>query len=94
MSITLTKARGWTMGLAEKWGMKYDETVEPTTIDSGMSDKRETDNLGRNEASKTMPVLTLKPILEASLPTFLFVFIVFCWICTWKTDADEDTACV
>jgi len=78
-STTLTKARGWAMGLAEEWDMIYDESLEPAINSlSGMP---------QNEVDKKASIPTLKSILEAALPSFLFVCISLRMINTWGEDA-------
>ncbi|KAL7535923.1 hypothetical protein ACHAXR_006812 [Thalassiosira sp. AJA248-18] len=72
-STTLTKARGWAMGLTKEWNMSYDATN---------NESAET-----NEVSKTNPTPTLKSILEAALPSFLFVCIA---IHAWGGDSGVD----
>jgi hypothetical protein len=66
-STTLTKARGWAMGLAREWGMAYDPK-------HGFQDGGKGDNTTEEGAGQeTTPLPSLKSILEAALPSFLFV---------------------
>lgn len=81
-STTLTKAKGWSMGLAREWNMQYDANYEPNDIHEQ-----------KNEApSKTKAVPTLKSILEAALPSFLFVAIVMHFIHVWD-EQDHGEVC-
>lgn len=69
-STTHTKARGWAMGLAREWGMTYD----PKHNDQDGSCVDSTSEVGVGQ--ETTPLPSLKSILEAALPSFLFVCIV------------------
>lgn len=72
-STTLTKARGWARGLAREWGMTYD----PSNYVEGSIDGVATEGEGGGGSGKEQtPLPTLKSILEAALPSFLFVCII------------------
>ncbi|KAL7542437.1 hypothetical protein ACHAWF_007179 [Thalassiosira exigua] len=89
-STSLTKARGWAMGLANEWGMTYDASMDPGPIDR----KRDGDVLRdepESEVSNSNPKPTLKSIMEAALPTFLFVSIARHALCSFTSAED---ACV
>lgn len=64
-STTLTKARGWAMGLAEEWGMKYVADYNSNAKIQKCVDEANDSN--RN----VLP--SLRSILESALPSFLFV---------------------
>ncbi|KAL7463864.1 hypothetical protein ACHAXS_004215 [Conticribra weissflogii] len=84
-STTLTKAKGWAVGLAKEWGMRYDGSHNPQfevrlsdlcgngsnfDASSTSSDRKD------SELVTLEPIVpTLKSILEAALPSFLFVTI-------------------
>lgn len=75
-STTLTKARGWARGLAQEWGMIYDprnNIIEGSREDDVATEEGEE---GRGAGEEQTPLPTLKSILEAALPSFLFVCIV------------------
>lgn len=83
-STTLTKARGWAMGLAKEWGMTYDATSN--SIESNESSTVDPKNEGDSNSN---PVPTLKSILEAALPSFLFVCIALRLISSWEGSSGE-----
>jgi hypothetical protein len=69
-STTNTKARGWAMGLARGWGMIYDPK-------HNIQDSSRGDNTTKEGAEQeTTPMPSLKSILEAALPSFLFVCVL------------------
>ena len=72
-STTLTKARGWARGLAHEWGMTYDPHGN---IEGIRDDDVATEEEGGGAGEEQTPLPTLKSILEAALPSFLFVCIV------------------
>ena len=66
-STTVTKSRGWAMGLALVWRMTYDYIVD---------DIRDNTTQGEDAGGETAtPLPSLKSILESTLPSFLFVCI-------------------
>lgn len=76
-STTLTKARGWARGLAHEWGMTYDPRNNIEGIrDDDVATEEEEEEGGRGAGEEQTPLPTLKSILEAALPSFLFVCIV------------------
>lgn len=64
-STTNTKAKGWAMGLAREWGMMYDPKH------NYQDDSSDYTSMGQ----EITPLPSLKSILEAALPSFLFVCI-------------------
>lgn len=83
-STTLTKARGWARGLAVEWGMRYD------------TDFNTNNNFTQLEINDVQmnAVPSLKSILEAALPSFLFVCIAYRFISLWFVEiVDEDKSC-
>lgn len=73
-STTLTKARGWAMGLAREWGMTYDP--KHNFQDGSRSDNTTEEEGQETTPQETNPMPSLKSILEAALPSFLFVCVV------------------
>ena len=88
-STTVTKAKGWARGLAAEWGMQYDGSIveQQTSTVSSEIDAKQGD---RNNATTTP---TLKSILEAALPSFLFVSIALHLLNIWENN-DNTTTCV
>ena len=97
-STTITKAKGFASSLADEWGLKYNggssSSIEET-IPSGDGQSNVQEGL------TTSPLPTLKSILEAALPTFLFVCITLhltnntldggeqsTTMCTWREDQE------
>ena len=69
-STTNTKARGFAMGLARELGMTYDP-------EHNIQDNSRGDNIAEEGVDQeTTPMPSLKSILEAALPSFLFVCVV------------------
>ena len=83
-STTLTKARGWARGLAEEWDMTYDATYNPD-IDMPQA------KVEKNDATNSMP--SLKSILEAALPSFLFLCLSLHFIHLWFPDMATESSC-
>lgn len=86
-STSLTKARGWAMGLAKEWGMEYDSSS------IGPAESEILVNGQGSGGSKPTATPTLKSILEAALPAFLFVCIALRLINLWYKN-DDDDACL
>ncbi|KAL9185759.1 hypothetical protein ACHAXT_003536 [Thalassiosira profunda] len=89
-STTLTKARRWARGLAEEWGMIYDANFAPTG--GGLVGERADAQLeAQTSAVSESPVPTMKSILEAALPAFLFVCLALRLLDTWAGGGMENT---
>eukprot|EP00569_Conticribra_weissflogii_P008840 CAMPEP_0171366170 /NCGR_PEP_ID=MMETSP0879-20121228/5193_1 /TAXON_ID=67004 /ORGANISM="Thalassiosira weissflogii, Strain CCMP1336" /LENGTH=717 /DNA_ID=CAMNT_0011873907 /DNA_START=31 /DNA_END=2180 /DNA_ORIENTATION=+ len=97
-STTLTKAKGWAVGLAKEWGMRYDGSCDPRfdvrlndLCDVGSSAMTVSTSLDRNGSDvviqeSIMP--TLKSILEAALPSFLLVSVSLRFMDTIRNGAN------
>ena len=82
-STTLTKARGWAKGLAVEWNMRYNTDYTSVTETSINSDT--------STAGASMNIMpSLKSILEAALPSFLFVCMSIRFISVWLTENEVD----
>ena len=84
-STTLTKAKGWAIGLAREWSLQYDANYEPEGLWTSDINAQKSET-----PSKTKAVPTLKSILEAALPSFLFVAIAMHFIHVWDRQTDGE----
>ena len=98
-STTITKAKGFARSLADEWSLNYDGSSSSSIEETVPSGDRQSNV---KECLTTTPLPTLKSILEAALPTFLFVCITLrltnnTWdggeqstttTCTWQEDQE------
>eukprot|EP00956_Cyclotella_meneghiniana_P006992 scaffold9402_cov77-Cyclotella_meneghiniana.AAC.7 len=77
-STTLTKARGWARGLAVELSMRYDTDFNQKYPQIEMDDAQ----------MNTVP--SLKSILEAALPSSLFVSITYRFILLWFVEIEDE----